>query len=116
MKRINLQHGQTLLILHHWPILSDSRYVLGSQSADRNAPPDFHLGVLLNVNDKSSSSFNNTKTVECLQANNVADIDVAYFTTTFYMLFCHNASALSRGKSSTRQVVEPDILIENVLG
>jgi hypothetical protein len=91
-------------------------YVLGSQSADRNELPDFHLGVLLKVNYKRSISFNITKIVENLPVSTAGDIDADVFTTIFHMLFCHNASPLSGGKSSTRQVVDPDILIENVLG
>jgi len=54
--------------------------------------------VLLKVNDKSSNSFKITKIVEYLPVSNAADIDVDFLTTIFYMLFCHNASALSGGK------------------
>jgi hypothetical protein len=72
--------------------------------------------VLLKGNNNSSISFNITKTVEYLPVSNAADTDVAFFTTIFYMLFCHNASTLSGGEGSTRHVVDPDILIENVLG
>jgi len=67
-------------------------------------------------NPQSSITFNITEIVEYLQVNNAADINVDFFTTIFYTLFCHNASTLSRGKSSARQGVDPDILTENVLG
>lgn len=94
-------------------------YVLGSHSADGNALPDFHFGVLWKVNGNSYISFNVTKIVEKIvenvPASNAADIDNDLFTTIFYIPFGHNASALSGEKSST-QFVDPDILTENVLG